>query len=203
MARLSLAREEVDQDGLPNVCMKCGAKATVCKRKTFVWPSPLVFFLMGFYGPLVSEVVGRLLTKRMTVSVPFCDRHKNHWEWRTSFLVVSVFSFLIPGLVGYVLSIARELQGSVAQGVGSLMCLGTLAGCVVWLIVVAIIQSVGIRPTEITDHTITLTNVSPVFVEALEIASGDLENEPEHQRLSRQLPRGVDSEGIQDRGLGE
>src|SRR5438093_13767748 len=56
MAKIRLGRYEVEEEGLPAVCMRCGAPASVQKHKTF-----------------------GSRARRIRVPLFFCNRHKNYW----------------------------------------------------------------------------------------------------------------------------
>src|SRR5262249_9663675 len=69
MATVRLERDEVDNDSLPDVCMVCGAEATLRKRKSFSWHPPWVILLILIsLWPYI--IVALILTKRMTVRAP-------------------------------------------------------------------------------------------------------------------------------------
>src|SRR5947209_3408531 len=81
MAVIRLGRYTGEEDDLPDVCMKCGAPATLRKRKQLSWYPRWVYFLLLVHI-LVFAIVALATTKRRTVSAPLCDEHKNHWMWR-------------------------------------------------------------------------------------------------------------------------
>src|SRR5437762_8797314 len=81
MAQVTLRDPEWPGYELPPVCMRCGAEATVCKAKRFTWYPPWVNLLI-LAGLIPYAVVVAILTKRLTVSVPLCGRHRFHWGGR-------------------------------------------------------------------------------------------------------------------------
>src|SRR5262249_52353165 len=107
--------------------------------------------------------------------------------------------FLLLGFVSLAVFTNEGNQGRGDEAVGGWLCLGTVISGLVWLIAAAIVQTLGIRPTEITDRTITLTNVSPAFVEALETARAEQDEKRERLWQSRKPLDRAGSEGIQDR----
>src|SRR5437899_9802675 len=100
MASIRLGRYEVEEEGLPAVCMRCGEPATVTVHKTFRWYPSWVFALI-FAGLLPYVIVASVLTKRMGVPVSFCARHKGHWIKR-GLLVSGTLMALIACLVAVV-----------------------------------------------------------------------------------------------------
>ncbi len=175
MPSVSLGRYEIEEYDPPEVCMKCGAPSSVVVRKTFSWYPPWVgtLALVGFlfFTPLfvIFLIVGLVMTKRMPMRIPLCDKHKGHWTMRT---LVSLLGFL-----GVLCFVGLAIFASVSDG-----DLSDLAGAfwilvvvlfLAWLITVAILQSTAIRPTEITDRSITLRGVSQGYIEALREDRGD------------------------------
>src|SRR5262249_2406541 len=118
-------------------------------------------------------IVAMIMTKRMTVNVPLCDQHKRHWFNRNLFAFGGL-AFVLLALFGLVAMIDehRDLAGI---GFG-LLGLAFLA----WLVGLVIISFTAIRPKEITDDWIRLTKISPVFIEALDKARAQREDEREH-----------------------
>jgi hypothetical protein len=167
MASIKLYRDEVGEDQLPNVCMRCGRTADVQKRKAFSWCPGWVHVLI-LAGLLPWLLVMLIMTKRRTVYVPLCNEHKNHWLWRT-LITLGGLGLIFVCFVATVVLLAKEEKGR-GQGdaaLGGFMCFGTLGLLLVVLIVAAILSSSSIRPTEITDRRITLAGVAPEFKEAI------------------------------------
>jgi hypothetical protein len=110
MASIELSRYEAEEGDLPDVCMICGAPATVRKRYRFTWHPVWVYLLVPF-GYLPYILVAALLTENVRCYTLFCPQHKNHWRWRTlsiwgGFLVLLA---VIAGiLVGFILPAARN-----------------------------------------------------------------------------------------------
>jgi hypothetical protein len=168
MATVRLYRNEVKQDRLPSVCMRCGAPADLQKCKRFSWyPGWVnVLFLVGI---LPWAIVAIVLTKRMTVYVPLCSRHKNHWLVRT-LVVLGGLAVIGAGFVATI-ALAVAADGRAGQGadqLGGYACVGALVALLLLIIVAVIAQITSIRPSEITDRTITLVGVAPEFKKALQ-----------------------------------
>jgi hypothetical protein len=150
---------------LPDVCMKCGAPAVLCKNKTFSWFPPWVWLLFFFCGLLPFAIVALVLTKRRTVSVPLCADHKNHWFWRQLVMVAGLL-LLVVGFVAWIAAI-DEPRGR-NDSLTGLVCVGLFILLLIWLVGAIIAQTTSIRPKEITDKDITLLGVSDVFIQAYE-----------------------------------
>ena len=163
MARVRLGRYEAEEGRLPPVCMRCGADADGYRRKQFSWHPEWVYALI-FVGLVPFIVVALVLTKRMRVRAPLCRAHTGHWLWRTWFTLGSFFVVVVVevalGFLSAELSRRPDLRG--ADG---WVCAGMALLGLVWLVVVAVVQSTAIRAAEITDRDITLTGVSPAFAD--------------------------------------
>jgi hypothetical protein len=198
MARIRLYDYEVDDQLLPNVCMQCGADADVEKRKKFSWYPPWVVIIM-VAALLPGAIVAMILTKRMTVDVPLCNEHKNHWLWRTAATWIGLG---ICGLLGLIVFIFLVNQRPRSQGeqLAGFLCLGVVVVGLVWLIVVAILHHTSIHPVEITDRDITLTNVSSGFIDALrdERSRHRHEDEDDYPRSRRRGRRSSDYDDEDD-----
>jgi hypothetical protein len=98
--------------------------------------------------------------------VPLCAAHRNHWLSR-QLVLVGGFVLLVALIVLFVV-VASNTRPRGGEDYTGWVCGGGVAALVVWLIAAAVLQTTAIRPTEITDHSITLTNVSKEFVRAYE-----------------------------------
>jgi hypothetical protein len=176
MATVRLSEFEALEE-LPAVCMQCGAPATVWKSNKFSWtPSwVLVLFLCGLLPLLIVYLI---TNKRMKVIVPFCDEHQDHFAWRRRFVAVGLFCIACLG-VSAIIAVSQLPNG---QDLSGYLCGGGAVIALVWLIWAALVSSSGIRPSEITDYDITLTNVSREFKDAL---NEDRDRDEEAHRARR------------------
>jgi heme/copper-type cytochrome/quinol oxidase subunit 2 len=165
MAQVRLRRYETGDGELPDVCMRCGAPADVSRWRTFAWHPQWVYFLL-FAGLLPFLIVALVLTKRMRVSVPLCDAHKNHWLTRTVVIWCSFVGLLVLG-VGAMVVLDQNRPAGGNDPLGGYLCGGVVVGLIVWLFVAAILQATSIRTVEVTENSVTLTKVDPGFVAAL------------------------------------
>src|SRR5690242_17414628 len=75
---------------LPAVCMKCGERSALEKVKTFSWCPPWVVVIIVL-ALLPGAIIAMVLTRRLTVHVPLCEDHGNHWSWRAWFTGLTAF----------------------------------------------------------------------------------------------------------------
>jgi hypothetical protein len=156
-----LGRYEVERKALPNLCMRCGAPATVNKVKKFSWYPPWINITI-LAGLPIAVILALILTKRMTVHVPFCEDHRHHWE-RRNLIMGLVFLLLLAMAIG-----AGFLSANVHND--ALIAIAWIAVAVALLallVCVIVAQSTAIRPTEITDRSITLKGVDQAFADAV------------------------------------
>jgi hypothetical protein len=193
MARVRLGRYEIEDYELPPVCAKCGAKAVVRPRKTFLWhPSwVLVFFC---FGVLIYVLLALILTKQMTVPLPLCARHRNYWRNRALFLYGGLAALVLLAVGGGFLGNLVPDRGlGPGPYVSIFMSVGLLF--VLWVFVAAIMQGTSIRPAEITDRSITLLALSKDFVEAVREDRRGSEEEDEEDRPRRRRSRDDEENG--------
>jgi hypothetical protein len=178
MARLKLREYEARKGLMPEVCMVCGARAETWKSKRFSWCTPLAYLGL-LAGLLPFLIIALVLTKYMTVRVPLCHQHTGHWSKRTWTIIGTFLAVMLLGIAAVAL-MANQQPPNDEVGWA---CLGTVGLLFVWLIAAAIIQSSAIRPSEITDSSITLNKVHPDFVEAMrEERERDRDNRRDRRR---------------------
>jgi hypothetical protein len=141
--------------------MRCGAPAATRRDRTFAWYPPwvLIFIIVAL---LVAVILAAVLTKRMRVSVPLCDQHRNHWFNRGLFIGLGVLLVLALAIGAGVLS--ANVKSDAVIGITWLLVALVFLG---WLVGLVVAQSTAIRPTEITDRSITLTGVAQEFADAV------------------------------------
>ncbi|HEY7153245.1 MAG TPA: hypothetical protein VH575_04725 [Gemmataceae bacterium] len=152
---------------LPDLCMQCGAPSSLRKSKKFAWFPPWIWILLFVCGLLPFAIVALIMTKRRTVNVPLCEEHKNHWMWRQAIVVGSFLALFAIGFVAYI-SLIDEQPGGNGNPFAGMLCLGVVIGLIIWLIAAVSLHVTSIRPTEITDTSITLAGVSEAFVQEYE-----------------------------------
>jgi hypothetical protein len=161
---------------LPLVCMKCGAEATVVRKHQFSWYPPWIWILF-LISILPFVIVALILTKRATVEIPFCPKHKNHFLWRLLAGGAGVAALVGVGALAFAIAAASAPNNNGAD-VSSAICLIWFVLLAVLAITMGVFSSVTtIRPTLINDRKIRLTNVSPEFVRAVEEADAEREDD--------------------------
>jgi hypothetical protein len=177
MATIRLRKYELRKYGLPPVCLRCGAPTGEPRHRTFSWSPPWVAILI-ICGLLPYLIVALILTKKMRMPVPLCRKHRWHWTGRHLIILGSLLA-LIPLVILAVVFTNPAEQGAVAV-------IGFAGGLLLWIILTVILLLTIIRPTEITDESITLAGLSEKFVDAVE--------EEREERAERRRRRERDEE---------
>ncbi len=161
MPNIKLDREEAEAGDLPDLCMQCGETAPERVTRNFSWTPPTAAFMGGLIGIMIAAA----FTKRMKAQVPLCEQHKNHWSWRN---LVTLVGLLVPAapLVGGILLVATESAQDL-PGLTAGLFIAALVLFIVWLIVIAVLNSTAIRVVEMTDQSVTLAGVHQAFVDEL------------------------------------
>src|SRR5437588_10198119 len=113
MSTLHLSRSEAEQGEFPSLCLRCGAPATQYDKKNFAWHPQWVYILILF-GLLPMIIVALVLTKRMTVRAPFCDRHRKHWTSRSRIIGGSLVGLIGLGIAFIFLAAAKVVPNDVS-----------------------------------------------------------------------------------------
>jgi hypothetical protein len=117
-----------------------------------------------------------MFMKTVTMPVPLCEKHKWHWVWPPLVAIlglVAIFGILFAGIAA---ADALKLSPPIV-----FIPVGVLA--LAWLVAIIVLSNKTIRPTEITDKSITLKGVSEDFVEAMkEARRGDDDDRPRRGR---------------------
>jgi len=184
MASVRLGRYEAEDYDLPRVCMRCGGRAVTYKQRGFRW-FPRWLIVMFPLGILPYIIMTEVMTKRMAVWVPCCDKHKKRPLWPT-LASVGILIALIATAVILVLILDDA-------GATALICSVGVLTFIIWAFGTLIIHTPAIRPTEITDKSITLKGVCEEFIEALEAdRRGDTTRHVRDDRRRRRPPRDDD-----------
>ncbi len=162
MARIRLTERETRPNRLPMVCVVCGEPAEFAPHRKFSWAPPWVHILI-LAGLLPYVIVVAILTKRKSTDMPVCRCHRHNNAYRL-LLVLGSF-FVMTGLavgIGFLIDSFQK-----RDELGGLICLSIGLIILAWFLLIVIVQLMSIRPTEITDSSITLTNVNIAFVDAV------------------------------------
>jgi hypothetical protein len=159
MAQIRLGRYEAEEGELPPLCLRCGAPATLFKAKLLSWQPPWTYIVFGLtFWPLLALTA--ILRKRMRLLAPFCAAHRNHWQRRRLLSWSVISGLLILFLLGILLAIRLELENI---RVPSPFLLFWVAGMAITF-AIELLRAGSIRPIEISDEAMTLTNVAEAFV---------------------------------------
>ena len=162
MATVQLDRRGWEDGDLPDVCMQCGGDTTYRVRQTFVWQPTWVIFTI-FVHVLLFIIISLVVRKKRNALVPMCNEHRNHWRKRTFRLWSSFASAIVVGGLGIAAVNTFGPDDPIAA-----ICGVVVFTLFAWIVGVVVIQWGTIRPTEITDRSLGLKNVSPEFVDAYE-----------------------------------
>ncbi len=184
MAQVRLSVQEAD-GYLPTVCMRCGQPATTTVTKKMHWHASWVYFLILLHI-LIYAVVASIITRRVTVQVPLCDKHKGHWFKRNLWMWGTFFLFGLAGVGALVL--AGNLDRNLSDQVMPFACIFSALLLVAWVIIVVVCQITAIRAKEITDKEVLLGGVSEPFVEAVTEADRERQERRAARRRERERP---------------
>jgi hypothetical protein len=194
MAWVSLTRYEAEEGELPHVCMRCGGPATVKKRYAFTW-HPLWTYLLLFAGLIPYIVVAAVLTERARCYVLLCDQHKRHWLIRTLIVWGGFFGMIVVIGLAFLLMVTFTPQGGGPPWLPGLLFTASMVLIAGWLMSIPVCQITAIHPTDVSDRTVTLTCVSPAFIEALD---DHRDRRREARRAREEREAGTPSDHVQD-----
>jgi len=120
-------------------------------------PSWVIIFV--FCGLLPFLIVALLTRKTMRVTLPVCDRHKNHWLVRRLFVGLGLLALIGAG-VGLAI-----LDKQLPKDVVNASAVALAAAALVWLITAVILASGAVRAGEITNDYIDLVGVDRDFAD--------------------------------------
>jgi hypothetical protein len=184
---------------LPRVCMKCAAEATTVKKRTFSWYPQWVYLLL-LAGLLPFVIVAVVLTKRQTVEIPFCDRHKNHFLLRV-WAGLGGLAILCGAGGLFVFLLSANGPNNKNDDLAGVLCFGWSVLLLLYAVGVGVYGALTtIRPTRITDREVTLTNVSPKFARAVEEDDAEYERDIDRDVRDRRWRRRYDEDEGPDRG---
>lgn len=164
MASIKIWRGEVENDLLPHICAVCGNGTDRTKKVKFTWAPGwiIAFILLGCAGVIAMVILNQILRKTMTVYVPVCEEHESHWFRRKTLPGFVVFGSIFGGL----LVIIAAVQGA-GDNLMAITAVAYFVFVLASLIAAGVLQLGCVRPTEITDRTITLTSLHKNFVDDL------------------------------------
>jgi len=186
MSRVRIPLTATKASDMPPACIICGATVDDHVSRTFTWrPS---FVSIGFWVSLVGcfpvalvlLVIGLANTRRATLEVPVCDRHRHYWLWRGFLAFAPLFALAATDLILAILLLTK----TVPMTAFPLMLIATALVLLVWALVTSLLRRGGPKAEEITDDDIILAPVHQTF--------GDL------WRFSRRRRGAAADDGLQD-----
>jgi hypothetical protein len=183
MASIDLHMHEAQGEWLSPVCARCGARGRYTCSKTIVWSPwwmPLLVLATGFLilVPFVRVLFFGVMDsgRRVTVELPFCASHRNHWRWRS--WPLSALLLLALGLIGAGIAVAAmarrwdpandvDIFGRTIFGIGFIFAGFGVVGLLVWWVFSIIVPFTGIRIADVAGTALTLTGVSEAFCDAV------------------------------------
>jgi hypothetical protein len=154
-----------ERGDLPDICLKCGEPTTDRKSKTFGWipPATYIALLFGGLGVIIFLILAAVLRKTVHAQVPMCERHRNHWLFRTLLIVGG----LVVGIGLIILSVALGDSLPPGDERGILMLVGILGPIVGWIILAIVVSVTAIRALEIRpERGLKLGGVHQDFIDA-------------------------------------
>lgn len=163
VADITLFRDECREGYLPSRCMHCGLPAEGTVSRTFSWVSPLWFLLVCIgVGIIGLVVILFLLAKKMTVNIPVCQKHRNHWFVISMWLMVCAIVDIVIFLV--FLSQYQEIE----QNFGMSIIVVSFIMFALTIPLLYLIYTLQIRAVYINDYQIILAGVNSDFANEVE-----------------------------------
>src|SRR5262249_11899118 len=154
---------EVEDGWMPPVCARCGEEGDHVRAKTVVWSPwwvPFVAMVGGLiiFFPFVRLAFAALLglsvtNRRVTLHLPFCERHRNHWRWRswpTAGVLLVALGFIGVGIAMIAQTDPESKWNGVVLGGAGLIALGF------WAILVLVLPFTAIRISDMAGTALTL-----------------------------------------------
>lgn len=162
MAEVKLGRLEAEEGELPPLCLRCGQPAVVYKRRKLAgqpaWTYPLLLFMIW---PFL--IVSLLVRRRIRVLAPLCSTHQYYWRRRRRIAIAATIIYALLMVLVFLLCLNADANSG---PFGSLWFVFWVAG-VLLLLLVYLVRYHGICVTDITEESVTLTGISPIFVARL------------------------------------
>jgi hypothetical protein len=194
MPRIHLTLPETRASAMPPVCVVCGNPVATHVSKEFVRRPLLVRFCFIFavsiglvllltggirgaflirlitFPPAIAAaaiavIVGWAKTRRITVELPVCDRHRHYWTWRGFWVYSPLLALAVATIALGILMITDVIPGYVfgflVGGCGLILLL--------WAVAATILARTGVRPVEFTGDDITLDSVHATFIDMIRL----------------------------------
>jgi hypothetical protein len=177
MASIDLHLHEVEDGWMPPICACCGRKGKYVRVKQVTWSPwwvPLVILLTGFLLLLpfvrwlfLGTILGPDANRRVTLHLPFCKRHHNHWRWR-AWLLIPLLGLSLGLIAGGIFGLVAAPAPREMTIAWLLMAAGGVLGLVVWRVLAMILSMTGIHIHGLTGTAFTLVGVDRAFCDAVD-----------------------------------
>jgi hypothetical protein len=168
IADVRLTRDQAE-GALPDVCMCCGAPATVWINRTFMLHEPVVHgrsVLAEIY--IVQFLFAAAKTARLNLRTSFCPRHRHYWALRFALIfggLGGMFVVLFGGL-SVVVFLFAVVKVDSPWPTGCVL-VPLIAYLVAWIITMKLVMDRSIRARLTEDGEIALQNVGVHYIEAI------------------------------------
>ncbi len=158
MAQVRIRIADARNEGLPPICMCCGAPAARYQRHQFIW----IPWWARIFG-----LLGTWFFWRAKIDGPLCHAHRHHWKWRWVVPLCLLVLGIAAAAGSYIfLDITRGKPAAAAWQNTILLSAGI--AFVVWSILFQFLRHTGVHPVHMDDRSITLTGVADAFADAIE-----------------------------------
>jgi hypothetical protein len=174
MAQVELGLGEAYRGELPAVCARCGKPAYVYRNKTL---STLPLGLPFLYLWLIVIHAGKIF-----VRLPFCSKHRNHFQNHSTLRAVGFMIVLVVGIIG-LLALADRTRNPAIAG---LLCPLSIVVLLAYLLLCALKRFRGVYLVSYNDQEVVLGGVCAEFAQAV----GDKRAEQQRLLSERWADRG-------------
>ena len=160
---ITLTKQQVENDEIPNVCMVCGESTEIRVNRTFQW-APDWAGMLTMAGGIPGFIALATTTREFRIACPVCSRHRDHWSrfgWvcGAGWLVV-----LLIAATGCLAGWALDTDRLVLRIAGASVCGGVALA--VWIVIMVRMGTTRVRAAKITKDSIRFERVSQAFARA-------------------------------------
>ncbi|HEX3315194.1 MAG TPA: hypothetical protein VHR72_09910 [Gemmataceae bacterium] len=141
---------------LPHVCVRCGNPSDTFVEKKFAWWPAWAYF---------PPIIAMFMTKRMSVKLPVCNRHRNPWLANQLFAVAMLVYLIVGPFVAIFVSAQAENDLGRGNPVSIGVLIGWFVGMIVFMVLLIPMRRRTILPRRITADEITLWGVCRNFAD--------------------------------------
>jgi hypothetical protein len=118
----------------PNRCIKCNEMAEPERiTRKLSWHNPSLFFVLYLCGPLIYMIASAITSKKLTVHLPLCTKHKERRKMLTMVggvivglaILATIPAALSGGIEGFGFAVGLLLVGAIIVGIGQALVRAT------------------------------------------------------------------------------